>query len=193
MDFGTVLLGRTLDAETSEHDLQERYDNRDSATCCRITIGRRGALASWQAAKKEECSFKGTEGREREGWGSRRGRRTVPRAAVDCTKNSERRRACLQLTPARIPQLHHPCLAVRQPFRDECGLEAERAGAMEVRMVQKEHSEGVDTGKSETSTITTLPPWICCQTKANIRVLLHCVCEVSHRTLRAFNFIAPSN
>lgn len=62
--------------------------------------------ASCQAAKKEECSFKGTEGREGEGWGSRRGRRTVPRAAVDCTKNSERRRACLQLTPARIPQLH---------------------------------------------------------------------------------------
>jgi hypothetical protein len=38
-------------------------------------------------------------------------------------------------------------------------------------MVRKKHSEGVDTGKSETSTITTLPPWICCQTKANIRVL----------------------
>lgn len=51
LEFGTVLLGRTLDAETSEHDLQERYDNRDSATCCRITIGRRGALASWQAGK----------------------------------------------------------------------------------------------------------------------------------------------
>jgi hypothetical protein len=83
------------------------------------------------------------------------------------------------IDPSKNPPT--PCLAVRQPFRDECGLEAERAGAMEVRMVQKKHSEGVDTGKSETSTITTLPPWICCQTKANIRVLLHCVCEVSHR------------
>lgn len=55
LEFGTVLLGRTLDAETSEHDLQERYDNRDSATCCRITIGRRGALASWQAGKLASC------------------------------------------------------------------------------------------------------------------------------------------
>lgn len=78
------------------------------------------------------------------------------------------------IDPSKNPPT--PCLAVRQPFRDECGLEAERAGAMEVRMVQKEHSEGVDTGKSETSTITTLPPWICCQTKAIIRVPLHCVC-----------------
>ena len=45
-DFGPVRLGRTLDADTSEHDLQSDMATVTRATCCRITIGRGAAKLS---------------------------------------------------------------------------------------------------------------------------------------------------
>jgi hypothetical protein len=69
LDFGTVLLGRTLDAETSEHDLQSDMTTVTTARhAAGSRLGGRGALQAAKLGKKEEyCtwySFKGTEGRE---------------------------------------------------------------------------------------------------------------------------------